>query len=331
MNHEDRPLVSLVVFAYKQEKYIREAVQSALAQDYSPLEVVLSDDASPDSTFEIMKSIARYYDGPHSIKLNRNDVNLGIGGHLNKISSLVSSEFIIIQAGDDMSVNHRVSRVVDEWLASGKKAHYIHSDVMAMDQFGVRSEVRRPVLGHKLNNMLAMVRGNPHGIGASEAFSIELFRRFGPLDKNIIHEDCVLPFRSALIGRCYYINEPLVYYRDGGISATYQNNDSLVAIFEKEAVVAQRYVDDFKQKLRDFLTVSANREVEKALRRKIAEWQLVARMSAAQRVDIRAVIGFLRTGNRLDFAIKQTFKFSFPRLYFMFFNKRGKFHAWIRR
>ncbi len=54
-----RPLVSFIVLAYKQKQFIREAVQSALAQSYEPLEIILSDDASPDVTFEVMEDEVR--------------------------------------------------------------------------------------------------------------------------------------------------------------------------------------------------------------------------------------------------------------------------------
>ena len=54
-SHPNRPLITLGLIAYKQDRFIREAVASALAQTYSPLQIVLSDDASPDSTFEIMR------------------------------------------------------------------------------------------------------------------------------------------------------------------------------------------------------------------------------------------------------------------------------------
>ena len=45
----DRPLVTFALFAYNQEKYIREAVEGAFAQTYAPLEIILSDDCSTDS------------------------------------------------------------------------------------------------------------------------------------------------------------------------------------------------------------------------------------------------------------------------------------------
>ena len=54
-----RPLLTFGVCAYKQEQFIREAVEAALAQTYSPLEIILSDDCSPDRTFEIMQEWPR--------------------------------------------------------------------------------------------------------------------------------------------------------------------------------------------------------------------------------------------------------------------------------
>ena len=42
----ERPLISFVVLAYNQESFIREAIEGALTQTYSPLEIVFSDDCS---------------------------------------------------------------------------------------------------------------------------------------------------------------------------------------------------------------------------------------------------------------------------------------------
>ena len=62
---------TFVVIAYNQERYVADAVNSALAQTYSPLRIILTDDCSTDDTFRIMKDLAEKYDGPHEIILNR--------------------------------------------------------------------------------------------------------------------------------------------------------------------------------------------------------------------------------------------------------------------
>lgn len=40
-----KPLVTFALFAYNQEKFIKEAVEAVFAQTYQPLEIIISDDA----------------------------------------------------------------------------------------------------------------------------------------------------------------------------------------------------------------------------------------------------------------------------------------------
>jgi glycosyltransferase involved in cell wall biosynthesis len=53
------PLVSIIVPAFNSEKYISEAIRSALAQSWEQKEVIIVDDGSSDRTFEIAKSFER--------------------------------------------------------------------------------------------------------------------------------------------------------------------------------------------------------------------------------------------------------------------------------
>lgn len=52
----ENPLVSVCINTYNKEKYIRETLDSVFAQTYSPLEVVVVDDASTDRTLSILES-----------------------------------------------------------------------------------------------------------------------------------------------------------------------------------------------------------------------------------------------------------------------------------
>lgn len=76
------PLVTYIVVAYNQEQLVREAVQSAFAQNYTPLEIILSDDCSSDRTFDIMQELALNYEGRHSVKVVQNSENLGLFDHI---------------------------------------------------------------------------------------------------------------------------------------------------------------------------------------------------------------------------------------------------------
>ena len=75
-NATDQPMVTFALFAYNQEKYIREAVKGAFSQTYEPLEIILSDDCSSDRTFEIMQEMAKAYQGPHRVVARTNRKNL---------------------------------------------------------------------------------------------------------------------------------------------------------------------------------------------------------------------------------------------------------------
>src|SRR5208337_387457 len=106
-DQQDKPLLTFALVGYNQERFIREAVEGAFAQTYSPLEIILSDDCSSDRTFDIMREMAAAYRGPHRVVLNRNAVNTGFGGHINRVMELVHGELVLIAAGDDISLPGR--------------------------------------------------------------------------------------------------------------------------------------------------------------------------------------------------------------------------------
>src|SRR6056297_1821961 len=116
----ERPLVTFAVIAYNQEPFIREAIEGAFSQTYHPLEIILSDDCSSDHTYRIMQEMAAAYDGPHSIVLNRNEPNLGIVLHFNKIIKMSSGHFICMNAGDDFSSANRVDVLYEAWVSNNQ-------------------------------------------------------------------------------------------------------------------------------------------------------------------------------------------------------------------
>ena len=68
------PKISILIPVFNRESFIGECIQSALAQTYANVEVVVVDNASDDGTWEICKKIAA---SDHRVKIFRNDTNIG--------------------------------------------------------------------------------------------------------------------------------------------------------------------------------------------------------------------------------------------------------------
>jgi glycosyltransferase involved in cell wall biosynthesis len=213
-HHQSHPLVTFALIAYNQEPYIGEAIQGAFAQTYSPLEIILSDDYSSDRTFEIMTRMAEAYDGPHKIILNRNEKNLGTGGHVNRIMELSNGQLIVGAAGDDISLPERVNKIYMAYKESGGSAKSIFSNGSIIDKSG---EKLRPLYISPPDAVLfspeMIVKSNSIVPGCSHAWAREVFDLFGPLAIPLSCEDIVIPLRSALTGEIRYIHEDLMMYR----------------------------------------------------------------------------------------------------------------------
>jgi glycosyltransferase involved in cell wall biosynthesis len=193
--------VTLVLISYNQEGFIRVAAESCLSQDYKgPLEVIFSDDFSTDSTFKIMKGVADAYVGPSKIILRRNPKNIGIGEHYNTIISISTGDLIITAAGDDISLPHRVGRIVECWIDKNKEPDLITSNLIEMTLNGdISSEINVSNLAD-WKTPESWVKKRPYVVGAAHAFTPRLHRKFGNFVPNLVYEDQVMTFRATLMG-----------------------------------------------------------------------------------------------------------------------------------
>lgn len=218
--------VTIVLFSYNQERYIEEAVCSVLAQDYDPLKILISDDCSFDSTYNIIKRLACAYKGNHKIECRQNEKNLGLIGHVNRVMSIIDSDLVVLAAGDDVSLPHRVSKIVDAYLENGKP-QLIFSKALQVSPSGSIIEGEAPGRLINLANVQEVLDSlnsmNLHiglYLGASGAWSCELWERYGSIKYRNCYEDIVMGFRAALDCSFYFIDEPLLIYRCGsGISS----------------------------------------------------------------------------------------------------------------
>jgi glycosyltransferase involved in cell wall biosynthesis len=105
------PLLSVLMPVYNAEKYLAEAINSILQQTLHDFELLIIDDASVDSSLQIINS----YNDPR-IRLIRNEHNLGISATLNKGIVMCSTELIARMDADDISYPTRLQKQYEFFL-----------------------------------------------------------------------------------------------------------------------------------------------------------------------------------------------------------------------
>ena len=98
--------VSIGLPVWNGEQYVARAMGALVAQDYSPLEIVVSDNASTDRTWEILR---RFEDDPR-VCIHRSGETLGAVANFNRVVHLTRGPYFAWAAADDRFDPHFASR-----------------------------------------------------------------------------------------------------------------------------------------------------------------------------------------------------------------------------
>ena len=135
LNLTYQPLISIIVPVYNpQEHFLRQAIESVLAQAYSNWELCLADDCS---TKPYVKSVLEEYaQQDQRIKIVFRTDNGHICHTSNSALSLASGEYIALLDHDDLLPPHALAKVV-ELLNKHPEADFIYSDEDKVDEQNV--------------------------------------------------------------------------------------------------------------------------------------------------------------------------------------------------
>lgn len=93
-----QPFISICVPVYNGEVYLRECLDSCLAQNYTNFEILVCDDGSTDGSAALL----REYQTKHpQLRYYRNEKNLGLVGNWNRCIELAKGEWIKLVFQDD--------------------------------------------------------------------------------------------------------------------------------------------------------------------------------------------------------------------------------------
>jgi glycosyltransferase involved in cell wall biosynthesis len=206
-----RPLVSVIIPAYNVARYLPAAIDSALAQTYPRVEIVVVDDGSTDATPDV---IAGY--GSRIVAVRQE--NLGPGAARNRAIAASHGDVLALLDSDDVWLPHRLDRMVTV-LEQSADAELVTSDLYILqdEEFTERrlfAEHRKRLFPADPDLQVEEITCR-NFMPNSVVFRRDLVERHGGFEEDMrVAEDYELWTRYIVRGvRALYIDEPLGYYR----------------------------------------------------------------------------------------------------------------------
>ncbi|HET7115941.1 MAG TPA: glycosyltransferase [Hanamia sp.] len=139
IHSRNNPLVTIGIPNYNYAHYIIEAIESAVNQDYSNIELIIVDDCSTDNSREVIEEWIKNYKGPVPVKFIKNENNLGLSGTCNVILKNVSGKYYQTLDADDVLYLDKISQQI-EILKLNENAALIYSNACVIDENSIKTE-----------------------------------------------------------------------------------------------------------------------------------------------------------------------------------------------
>ncbi len=219
------PLVSILIPAYNQTKYLREALESAINQTYRNIEIVIGDDSS---TNEVERFIAPYLEIYNNITYFKNDRMEIDYGYINHVNCLKKSkgEYINFLNHDDIFHISKIEKMMNYFLEN-PNITLVTSVRQTIDENGNHIVLNGPftrlfdkdtlINGHEISRY--MITSLMNCIGEPTTV---LFKKFYINEKQLNYfngvrfksiGDVANWFTLLQYGDIAYISEPLSYFR----------------------------------------------------------------------------------------------------------------------
>jgi len=208
--------VSFIVPARNKEHFIRNTAQSVLAQTYSPMEIVFSDQGSTDNTLVILKDMAQSYNGPNKVRIircpyTRRKGMPGLNIHLNWLHHQIEGDIVIMCSADDWNDPRRAEMTVRAF--EDHDPSYVNTSVIYRDPYFPEPTPKVTAFPDKSSRWIQPYETIKHQIGSSgsSAWARDLYEKHGPLE-GCEQQDMILPMMALIERGIYYVDEPLHTY-----------------------------------------------------------------------------------------------------------------------
>jgi glycosyltransferase involved in cell wall biosynthesis len=212
--------VQVFIPVYNDVTYFPRAVASVLDQQGVDVELVVSDNASTDGTYEYICAAAA---SDPRIIVHRNPSNIGHTANLNRFADYVTAGYFMLLCSDDMLGSPTALRRASEILDRMPDIVSVYSDLLYVDGHDRKLAVRRFKRAGVFDPQTALRESiltlrNVFGIPLLNRRSACIDLRY-PADMNYVGDIC-FSMQMAQRGRVFHIPEPLIFNRYTGKNLT---------------------------------------------------------------------------------------------------------------
>jgi glycosyltransferase involved in cell wall biosynthesis len=210
----NEPLVSVLIFSYRYERFIAQAINGILAQTCNfPIEIIIGEDCSPDDSLSISLDYQRR--NPELIRVLTGPMNVGAGQNVERCLAASRGQYITMCDGDDYWCDPtKLTRQIEIFRANPQCTLVFHAAAYVDSETGNQVRTSRQSLFSRMLSTEEVILGDG---GLMPTASI-LVRREIALDPPLWYReapvgDYPLALRAALRGKIAYLDRTMSVYR----------------------------------------------------------------------------------------------------------------------
>jgi len=212
-------MIDILLATFNGEVYLREQLDSILAQSHDEWQILTRDDGSEDQTREIIQEYQEKH--PDRIKIiDREGEHLGPANNFGRLLAGSESEYVMFSDQDDVWIPEKIVLSMEK-MTKLEKQHgtetplLVHTDLRVVDQelrtinkSFIQSHRRDPKIS-KVNRLLVQ----NHFTGSTILINRSLLKIASPVPATAVMHDWWLGLVAALLGKMLYLDLPTVLYR----------------------------------------------------------------------------------------------------------------------
>ncbi len=238
--------VQILMSTYNGEKYLREQLDSLLAQSYPDIEILIRDDGSKDHTVSVLQEYSNRYDNIQVFP----EKNTGVTDSFFELLKKSDADYIAFCDQDDVWLEQKVERAVDKISSFTEPALYIGNKILVDADLNIISKGDSRSLKPGFGNALVESIGSGCTMMMNRSLA-EALRLHIP--KQAVIHDWWCYLAAAYLGTVVYDQKPYIWYRQhgnnevGGSDSFFGQLKGKIRYLKKSRGKLAKQLEEFKQ------------------------------------------------------------------------------------